>query len=135
MTKSQAAEQAGRLNWACNTLFGRCGRTFLAPILRRATNKDPRWAINARMRRALSWWLAWLRSPEEYLVRFVPSAPRSPRCPAVSYSDASTDFGLGGILLLPEESLASRSPRPAPQRTPSTSSGSRPLPSRTPSSA
>ena len=106
MTKSQAAELAGRPNWTCNTLFGRCGCAFLAPILRRATNRDSRWAINGHMRRALGWCSVWLGSPEEYLVGFVPSAPRSPRRPAISYSDASTDFGLGGVLFLPEEALA-----------------------------
>ena len=65
ITKSQASELAGRLNWACNALFGRCGRAFLAPILQCATRADPWWKVNLRLRRSLSWWAAWLRSPEE----------------------------------------------------------------------
>ena len=70
------------------------------------------------MRRSLGWWSAWLRSPEEYLVRFVPSAPRSPRRPAVSFSDTSTDFGLGGVLFLPEEALALWFATPCPPGVP-----------------
>ena len=50
---------------------------------------------------ALSWWKSWLLAPRGDLSRFVPSAPRQVASPAVSYSDASTDFGLGGVLLLP----------------------------------
>ena len=93
-------------SWACNALFGRCGRALLAPILRRATNIDPRWVLKARLRRTLGWRAKWLRSPEEYLVRSIPSAPRSPKRPAVSYSDASTEFGLGAVLFLPDEMVA-----------------------------
>ena len=38
----QASQLAGRLNWACNTLFGRCGRAFLSPILARSTHREAR---------------------------------------------------------------------------------------------
>ena len=82
MTKSQASELAGRLNWACNALLGRCGRAFLAPILRRAANADPRWELNARLGRSLGRWAKWRWSPEEYLVRSIhplrPPLPKSP---------------------------------------------------------
>ena len=81
MTKSQATEPAGRLNWACNALFGRCGQAFLAPILSRASNKDPRWEINGRMRRSLGWWSAPLPREVPCQVRplrpAVPAPPRS----------------------------------------------------------
>ena len=56
MSKSLAAELAGHLNGACNALLGSCGRVFLAPVLRRATNADLWWALNKRLQRALLWW-------------------------------------------------------------------------------
>lgn len=106
MSRQQASELAGRLNWASYALFGRCGRAFVAPNLRRATAHDPWWTLNVRLRRALCWWERWLLGPEDCLVCFVPALPRLRARPALSYSDASTDFGLGGIQLLPDESKA-----------------------------
>ena len=35
LLQPRASKLAGRLNWACNTMFGRCGRAFLSPILAR----------------------------------------------------------------------------------------------------
>ena len=101
LLRPQAAQLAGRLNWACNALFGRCGRAFLSPILARAAHREARPALNRDLRGALQWWQRWLSAPRGDLSRFVPSAPRRVAVPAVSYSDASTDFGLGGVLLLP----------------------------------
>ena len=54
----------------------------------------------------MAWWVRWLRSSEEHLVRSIPSAPRSLKHPALSYSDASTEFGLGAVLSLPDEMVA-----------------------------
>ena len=42
LLRPQAAQLAGRLNWACNALFGRCGRAFLSPILARSVNREAR---------------------------------------------------------------------------------------------
>ena len=42
-----------------------------------------------------------MSAPRGDLSRFVPAAPRVVGRLAVTYSDASTDFGLGGVLLLP----------------------------------
>ena len=33
LLRPRASQLASRLNWACNALFGRCGRAFLSPIL------------------------------------------------------------------------------------------------------
>ena len=101
LLRPQASQLAGRLNWACNALFGRCGRAFLSPILARASHREARPGLNRDLRGALKWWQRWLSAPRGDLSRFVPSAPRQVAVPAVSYSDASTDFGLGGVLLLP----------------------------------
>ena len=102
LSNSQAAELGGRLAWACNALFGRCGRAFLVPILRRADNPKARWRLNRRLRRAVHWWRAWLASPPSCLTRHVPAAPRRDELPpALLYTDASTDYGLGAVLLLP----------------------------------
>ena len=102
LSNTQAAELGGRLAWACNALFGRCGRAFLVPILRRPDNPKSRWRLNRRLRRALRWWRTWLASPPPCLTRHVPAAPRRDDLPpALLYTDASTDFGLGAVLLLP----------------------------------
>ena len=50
---------------------------------------------------ALTWRKDRLSAPCWDLFRFVPAAPRQVANLAISYSDASTDFGLGGVLLLP----------------------------------
>ena len=50
---------------------------------------------------ALKWWQRWLSAPRGDLYWFVPAAPRQVASPAISYSDASTDFGLRVVLLLP----------------------------------
>ena len=60
MTKSQAAELAGRLKWACNALFWPCGCSFLTLMVRRAMDADPLWQLNARLRRSLTWWASRL---------------------------------------------------------------------------
>ena len=130
MTKFQASELAGRLSWACNALFGRCRRAVLAPILGRPTNANPWCPLNSRLRRSLAGWTVWLRSPEEDLVTSAPFAPGSPCAPAVSYSNAGTDFGVG-VISLPEEELGLWFAVPCPLGTPSTSWRSRPRPSRT----
>ena len=43
----------------------------------------------------------WLSAPRADLTWFIPAAPRRHGAPAVTYSDASTSFGLGAVLLLP----------------------------------
>ena len=86
---------------ACNALFGRCGRAFLPPILARASHKEARPKLNGGLVEALTWWKEWLSSPHGDLSRFAPAAPRVLGSPALTYCDASTDFGLGGVLLLP----------------------------------
>ena len=48
----------------------------------------------------------------------IPSAPRSPNRPAVSYSDVSTDFGLGAVLCLPDEMVALWFATPCPPGDP-----------------
>ena len=90
------------LAWASDALFGRCGRVFLAPILDRATN-DQAWnRLNHRLRRALQWWRSWLLAPPEQLTRHISAWPRQDALPpCLVYSDASSVFGLGGVLLLP----------------------------------
>ena len=67
---------------------------------------------------ALGWWVKWLRSPEEYLIRSIPSAPRSPKRPTVSDSNTSTDFGLGAVLFLPDEMVALWFATPCPPGDP-----------------
>ena len=107
MSVVEAAELAGRLSWSCNALFGRCGRAYLVPILRRASNPEARLQLNGRLRSALKWWHRWLSSPAGPLTRSVPAAPRQRAVPpAVTYSDASTKFGIGAVLLLPRERVA-----------------------------
>ena len=101
LLRPQASQLAGRLNWACNALFGRCGRAFLSPILSRACHREARPELNGGLVEALSWWRDWLSLPRGDLSRFVPASPRVLGSPALTYSDASTDFGLGGVLLLP----------------------------------
>ena len=100
LLRPQASQLAGRLNLARNALFGRCGRAFLSPILARASHREARPGLNRDLRGALSWWQRWLSAPRGDLSRFVPPALRQVAVPAVSYSDASTDFGLGGVLPL-----------------------------------
>ena len=101
LLRPQASQLAGRLNWACNALFGRCGRAFLSPILARAWSWKARPELNRDLAFALCWWRQWLSAPRADLSRFIPAAPRPLTRPALSYSDASTSFGLGGVVLLP----------------------------------
>ena len=107
MSGVEAAELGGRLSLSCNALFGRCGQAYLVPILRRASNPEARLHLNGTLRSALKWWLRWLSSPAGPLTRSVPAAPRQRSVPpAVTYSDASTKFGIGAVLLLPRERVA-----------------------------
>ena len=102
MSLARAAELGGRLAWTCNSLFSRCGCAYLVPILRRADNPSAWMQVNNRLRRALQWWRSYLASPVDALSHRVSAQPRSDtRPPAVMYTDASTDFGLGAVLLLP----------------------------------
>ena len=101
LLRPQAAQLAGRLNWACNALFGRCGRAFLSPILARSIHREARPQLNRDLAAALRWWVAWLSAPQAGLARFIAAAPRQGVAPVVTYSDASTSFGLGAVLLLP----------------------------------
>ena len=107
MSCQEASELGGRLAWSCNALFGRCGRAYLVPILRRAANPAARLKLNGRLRSALEWWRRWLSCPDGPLTRSVLASPhRGSLPPALTYTDASTDYGLGGVLLLPEEKNA-----------------------------
>ena len=58
--RPQASQLAGRLNWACNALFGRCGRAFLSPILAQSWNREARPELNRDLVTALTWWKQWL---------------------------------------------------------------------------
>ena len=114
MSQSEAAELGGRLAWTSNALFGRCGRAYLVPILRRAANSQSWPRLNGRLRGALQWWKRWLASPPDVLTRRVLAAPRVQELPpCITYSDASTDFGVGGVLLCPatREAWFFRDPR------------------------
>ena len=82
-------------------MFRRCGRAFLSPFLARACHREARLELNAGLVEALTWWKGWLSSPRGDRSRFVRAAPWVLGSPALTYSDASTDFGLGGVLLLP----------------------------------
>ena len=107
MSGQQASELGGRLAWSCNALFGRTGRAYLVPILRRAAHPAARLKLNGRLRSALEWWHRWLSCPDGPLTRSVLASPRRGLLPpALTYTDASTDYGLGGVLLLPEEKNA-----------------------------
>ena len=107
MTCQQASELGGRLAWLCNALFGRCGRAYLVPILRRAANPAAQLPLNGRLRSALKWWRRWLLCPDGPLTRSVSASPPGGLMPpALTYTDASTDYGLGGVLLLPMEKEA-----------------------------
>ena len=72
-----------------------------SPILARAAHREARPKLIKDLVIALSWWQRWLSAPRGDLSRFVPAAPRQVGCPALSYSDASRNFGLEGVLLLP----------------------------------
>ena len=101
LLRPQASQLAGRLNWACNAPFGLCGHAFLSPILARAAHREARPQPNGGPVEALTWWKEWLCAPHGDLSRFVPAAPQVVGRPPVTYSGASTGFGLGGVLLLP----------------------------------
>ena len=89
------------MSWSCNALFGRCGRAYLVPILRRAVNPAAHLPLNGRLRSALKWWRRWLLCPDGPLTRLVSASPSGGLMPpALTYTDASTDYGLGGVLLL-----------------------------------
>ena len=96
--RPEAEELGGRLSWSCAALFGRCGRAYLAPILRRAHNREAQPYLNQHLRIALQWWLDLFTVSPSYLHRSIRvQAPA--RVPMViSYSDASDDYGLGAVL-------------------------------------
>ena len=78
----------------------RCGHAFLSPILARAAHREARPELNKDLVISLRWWKCWLSAPRRDLSRFVPATARQVGSPVISYSDASTDFGLGGVLWL-----------------------------------
>ena len=62
---------------------------------------QPRSWINKGIRKTLVWWLRFLAFPATALVRTVPIEPPPAAPPALLYSDASSSYGLGGVLYLP----------------------------------
>ena len=64
-------------------------------------NREARPELNQDLVTALSRWKRWLSAPCADRSRFVPAAPWRLASPALTYSDASTSFGLGVVLLLP----------------------------------
>ena len=70
-----ASQLARRLNWACNALFGRCGRAFLSPIPARAVHREACPELNKDLVNALKWWKRWLSAPRGDLSRFILAAP------------------------------------------------------------
>ena len=78
------------------------------PILWRAANPVAHLSLNNRLRRALKWWrLLVVSCLAGLLTTSVLDAPkRGPLPSALTYTDASTDFGNGGVLLLPLERRA-----------------------------
>ena len=55
-----ASKLAGKLVWACQCLFKKCGRAMLRPLYDQQKNKSGR--IDPKLRRALAWWVKVLRS-------------------------------------------------------------------------
>jgi hypothetical protein len=69
----QAEELAGRLMWACTSLYGRCGRAYIGPIIRRGKNMEAQPFLNRAPRRAVQWWLSLFKLPEHTLARSIPT--------------------------------------------------------------
>ena len=100
MSCQEASELSGKSAWCYNALFGRCRRAFLVPILRRAANPAAQLKLNGRLRSALKWWHRWSSCPAGHLTRSVLASPkRGPLLAALTCTDGSTDYGLGGVLL------------------------------------
>ena len=82
--RPEAEQLAGRLGWSCCSLFGRCGRAYLAPIIARSVKREASHKLSGPLRRALEWWLRLLAQPEHLLSRVVPSDPPRPQPMAIS---------------------------------------------------
>ena len=101
MSPAAASKLAGRLGWGSSAVFGRGtlwpprannaragaaagARVYLAPLFWHAQQRG--WRLESRLRKALEWWLRFLRSAPERAVplRVVPNRPRY-----LVYSDAT----------------------------------------------
>jgi hypothetical protein len=71
-----------------------------------AIAKSAETKLNGALRRALEWWVRLLSLPQHDLTRVIPASPPTPTPPALSYTDASTEWGLGGVLYLPHRRTA-----------------------------
>ncbi len=84
-----AAKLHGQLVFTCTQLYGKLGRSKLAPFRRR--QHEARCSWNWQMECACRWWLLFLK---DYLPREVPAVIPT-RLPVVTYSDGEGTGGIG----------------------------------------
>ena len=61
LSSGDASKMAGRLNWACQSVFRRLGRAMLQPLYAQARNPLKGGRIGSWLRLALTWWCHVLR--------------------------------------------------------------------------
>ncbi len=105
MKPAEANRLCGKLNWSCNCLMGKCGRSKILPIRARANRKRRgrrEWnQLNHWLRDSLLWWRNLLSGNAKHLTReinlltsFLGKLP-----PVLIYTDAS-EFGLGIVVII-----------------------------------
>ena len=99
LSPEEAAELAGRLQFAQAAFFGKVGRAYLHPMYRRIYNRQPSIKLNNRLKKALEWWKRVLKNTE-----FQRKIPLKELRPVIVYTDAIVGH-LGANLIDPENSI------------------------------
>ena len=97
----EAGQMAGRLGWYCAALFGWCGRAYVVHLIHRSRHRGGLPWLNRQLEQALWWCFDILGRPGHDLTQVVLTTLLDPTPPGLNYTDASSQFGLGGVLYLP----------------------------------
>jgi hypothetical protein len=108
LSAAEAAQLAGRLQFASAQVFGRCGAAILWHIRRRAEAKGGAGPIDHNLRMALMWWRRFLGTARPRVVALAPVGP-----PLLLFTDGFCEgegnevvAGIGAVLLDPADGFA-----------------------------
>jgi hypothetical protein len=108
LSAAEAAQLAGRLQFASAQVFGRCGTAILWNIRRRAEAKGGTGPLDHNLRMALLWWRRFLGTARPRVVALAPGGP-----PLLLFTDGFCEgegsevvAGIGAVLLDPADGFA-----------------------------
>jgi hypothetical protein len=108
LSAAEAAQIAGRLQFASAQVFGRCGTSVLWHLRRRAEARGSAGPMDHGLRVSLRWWLKFLGNARPRVVALAPIGP-----PLLLFTDGFCEgegdevtAGIGAVLFDPEDGFA-----------------------------